>query len=679
VVPGSTGGSATGLLRLQRSAGNKAVRRLLDLQRDPTDPAPLPDQPLAPRLAEAKTVVTKGDLDDPAFDHFRESTAGTVTDVINQLWLNELYMVDVDPAGTGLPKADARLLASFKDTLKTRVTKALNDKLAALAKGLPKDTTIADQVETIFNESPRWGEGDVADRLYAMRIGPGPIGSGSPSGAKELWSALANVSKAIVASKRKDKMGKSAIAHLDATAVGAVKTLLDPTATWVVTGKDTDDLTDRAAASLSRPAARADPAWKELREKMPTFILAAETQLINEVVPQSKKIPLVPESWALFRNRYVATISKPMWTFHRDNIVDAEIFGEQVKASSDSSGLHKDVAAVIPLLEESAMRLGNFANKKELYDAKQQPGSEFRFEAMSHPDWMARSKHMSFHGTGRAMDFRADKNRDFGGATHQLVSILGGGELSELSAGSHEQRRDLQKVAAHNANVVSKQKELQDRLAASTDDAEKADLQSKIDRLSAHLTDETSSDALVTKVRDRASETHSTVKDIEANFQATWKEIQDTLADPKNTKDLVTLVKEKVDVVVTQTQTAYDTAKAAQVTLTAARKEKKPDDPALVAQVGTIGTLEARLARMRQVTKLLDDPKAKTDDAQTQAAMLAKTGKLADSGLTDMPSWLVEAFAERGWQWGMWPGFADAMHFDYLGPVSDVRPEAQLL
>jgi hypothetical protein len=25
----------------------------------------------------------------------------------------------------------------------------------------------------------------------------------------------------------------------------------------------------------------------------------------------------------------------------------------------------------------------------------------------------------------------------------------------------------------------------------------------------------------------------------------------------------------------------------------------------------------------------------------------------------------------------MWSGFADAMHFDYMGPVADVRSEAQ--
>jgi D-alanyl-D-alanine carboxypeptidase len=287
---------------------------------------------------------------------------------------------------------------------------------------------------------------------------------------------------------------------------------------------------------------------------MSTLILAAETDIINATIPQSKKKPLVPESWATFRNRYVATLTKPMWTFYRDNIVDAEILGEKVKASTDSSGVHKDVAAVLPLLEQSAMRLGGFATKADLIKAKQRPGSEFRFEAMSHPDWMGRARHLSFHGTGRAMDFRSQTNPDFGGPTHQLVSVLGEGELSELSAGSTPQRQDLQKVATHNADVVSLRGQLKARLAAATDDQEKARLQGDIERIDAHLRDSVQTDRTTVRVRDRASETHQQVKAIEA---------------------------------------------------------------------------------------------------------------------------MVEAFAERGWQWGMWSGFADAMHFDYMGPVADVRSDAQ--
>jgi D-alanyl-D-alanine carboxypeptidase len=33
----------------------------------------------------------------------------------------------------------------------------------------------------------------------------------------------------------------------------------------------------------------------------------------------------------------------------------------------------------------------------------------------------------------------------------------------------------------------------------------------------------------------------------------------------------------------------------------------------------------------------------------------------------------IQAFTEQGWSWGgSWVGFSDAMHFDYMGSVTDV-------
>jgi hypothetical protein len=47
--------------------------------------------------------------------------------------------------------------------------------------------------------------------------------------------------------------------------------------------------------------------------------------------------------------------------------------------------------------------------------------------------------------------------------------------------------------------------------------------------------------------------------------------------------------------------------------------------------------------------------------------------QLADTGLTDMPPALVEAFVASGWTWGgSWKGNADAMHFEYTGPAEGV-------
>jgi hypothetical protein len=96
----------------------------------------------------------------------------------------------------------------------------------------------------------------------------------------------------------------------------------------------------------------------------------------------------------------------------------------------------------------------------------------------------------------------------------------------------------------------------------------------------------------------------------------------------------------------------------------------------VTAKSPAVGPLQARLRRIEEVRALLNNPAASIGGTN-QKQMLQKVEQLSTSGLTDMPPWMVEAFAERGWQWGMWSGFADAMHFDYMGPVADVRSEAQ--
>jgi hypothetical protein len=661
------------LLGLQASAGNLAVTGLLGVHRQPDpapDPAPEPEIPIAERVADAKELVTKGDIDAPAFAKYRASTTGTVADVVQRLWRDDLYLVDVDLNGVGIAKkADRKLVQDLKALVQARVAKTLTAKLVDLRKQIATSgPKISDQIDSILKEAPMWAEGPVAntvfaDRLYDLWVGPVPIGNNPPAGARDLWSALQNAAVTSVRGKRKERMAPAAVKALDATEVGAVKTLLDPSTTWVVTPADTDDLTDKVAAALSRPTNHADTAWKELRGRMSTLIHAAETEVVNATIPQSSN-KLKPESWATFRDRYVATTTKPIWTYHRDNIVDAEILGVKYSKSVAGQGMHKDVVAALPLLEQSAMRLGGFKTKADLLKANQRPGSEFRFEAMSHPPWMSRARHLSFHGTGRAMDFRAYTNPDFGGATHQLVSILGGGELSELSAGSTTQRAELQKVATHNADVTRMRNDLQAQLATETDAQKRTQLESDIKRLDDHLRDSvlddppttTPANELTKRVRGRARETHAKVKEIEARFQSTWAAINLMRAMPfVDESMIVAMIGQQVD----------DAANEAKRALEAAKQAKSPD----------VATLQRRVARIEEVQKLLNDPK----QAAGRTEMLAKTESLSRSGITDMPSWMIEAFAERGWQWGMWGGFADAMHFDYMGPVADVRPEAQYL
>jgi hypothetical protein len=86
---------------------------------------------------------------------------------------------------------------------------------------------------------------------------------------------------------------------------------------------------------------------------------------------------------------------------------------------------------------------------------------------------------------------------------------------------------------------------------------------------------------------------------------------------------------------------------------------------ARTAKAANVGEIEQRVARMADLRRQLAD-------TRTQAGILTQAAGAAASGLTDLPLWLVQAFTEHGWQWGEWPGFSDAMHFDHMGPVADV-------
>lgn len=163
--------------------------------------------------------------------------------------------------------------------------------------------------------------------------------------------------------------------------------------------------------------------------------------------------------------------------------------------------------------------------------------------------------------------------------------------------------------------------------------------------------------ALVTTVRNRAADTHREVKRIEAKFLQTWSVITLMRSMPGGDAAAALMIAAEVE-------SAYQAAQQA----LAAVKPNSPD----------FDTIKRRIARIEDVRTLLANPKVSINDTN-QKQMLKKVDQLSKSGLTDMPSWMVQAFAERGWQWGMWSGFADAMHFDYMGPVADVRTDALYL
>lgn len=639
------------ILSLQRDAGNQAVADTIEA--------------VSARLKDAKTSLDRGEMDDAAWDVYREN-GSSIHAIAERLWLDQLGLADIDPADASLSRADHAAIKSLQAALSGRVQKALATKFSALTHALPKSADkIKDQVDAVMAASPMWSEGTIADKLWEQWVGPFSIGSPAPSGATDFWTALRNAAAPAVKSKRDTDLSKDAVKDLDATEITAVEAVLDPSSQWVVTPEDTDRLTDQVAGTLGRAVGHQDPAWIELRGRMSRLILVAETNIINRTIPDARKVNVWPARWAEFRNRYVATITKPMWTYYRDNIISAVVLGTPVKATEESSGVHRDVAAVLPQVEQSMMRLGGFASVDDLRHAQAKreapadikhgknpitlPGSEFRFEAVAQYEWMSRSRHLSFHGTGRAIDFRAATNPAIQGELHELISVLGGAELSEMPAASFQQRGELADWAARLQKLIKMRADLQETLTTTTDPDQKAELTAKIERISKVLADGPQTNADARRVVDRVTESYHKIESIEEQFRDTW-------ASFKALHNLMQMVGQEGPSLAQMLQGKVNAAaEAAQAELEQAKLHKAPN----------IGTLEQRIGRIRALQAKLANPSA-------AAALVKGAESAAHSGLTDLPLWFVQAFTEQGWQWGEWQGFSDAMHFDYMGPVSDV-------
>ena len=153
-----------------------------------------------------------------------------------------------------------------------------------------------------------------------------------------------------------------------------------------------------------------------------------------------------------------------------------------------------------------------------------------------------------------------------------------------------------------------------------------------------------------TELRNRAQETYDKIVAIEAAFQAAWSAI--TASSPTNDQLAVVLLERVV---------AAQTAAEASLALIATDR----------AHASEARLLKVRLDRIAKVRTMLES--TTRAGIASRDKMLATVGSAATGGLTDLPVWMVQAFAEQGWSWGgTWIGFSDAMHFDYMGPVADV-------
>jgi hypothetical protein len=706
---------------LQRTAGNRAVTELLTspgtvrgalAQRD-TPPGPT----IPERIAAAEKSLKDGLLADPIWSIFRDN-GGTADGIADRLWREKLALGDVLPPFRSRTDPAAKLRAGLVAAVNKVVAAKLQEMIVKV-RSKDEAARIKEQVTRLTGLGTAWDAPDVANQLWREWVGPGSIvngsaGSGTP---KQLYDALKGAAAQHVPALRATAFDAAGVKALDAAEVSAVETLLKPRAQWVRDEAGFAALTDELHKSRGGNGRHDDPGWQQLNGRVPKLVVVAEANIVNAMKIANRAV--TPDTWAEFRGRFIATISKTIWRYHEDNIVDASVFGTAVKKSVIGQGLHRDVAQAFRLVEQSALRLSGKTSIAELRSAEGSkgkdagtkrnpitlPGTEFRFEPVSHEGWMRENAKLSPHGTGRAIDFREATNPAVAGAAYEVIHLLS----SPIGDAFGQDRTTidwvkLRQQAGALAPLIHQRAKLEEDLKVESDPVAQSVLQQEIVRVNDLLNKQVVDSAAAKGLRKDAEAALDRLAKIETAFQAAWQ----PNAAKTDDKELLAALLAQADAAKAAAQTKLtallDSEAKARAAKEAAAKAAAPTPPGTTPTPGGTGAptpapttpapkvgakppkppapppksaealaLEASIARIDRLRPLLTLNATSKTVSGSQKEMLKSLRSRGEHGLTDMPLWLVQAFIEQGWTWGgSWGGFLDAMHFDYLGPVADV-------
>jgi hypothetical protein len=680
---------------------------------------------VAERLATADATLKAGTLEDPIWAAFR-ANGGTANTIADRIWQSPLGLTDIpvparrrnDPA----VKLRAALVASVNKVVTTKVKE-----LIAKVGSKDESAKIKTDVTRLTGTGASWDASDVANQLWLEWVGPASIvansaGSGTPV---RLYEALKAAAGKHVGTLRKEAFGDAGLKELPAAEITAVETILKPRSQWVRDATGFDALTDEVHRARGGSGKRDDATWKELNGRIPKLVVVAEANIVNAMKIANR--PVTAQVWAEFRGRFIASISKTIWRYHEENIVDASVFGTPIKKSNVGQGFHRDVAEAIKLVEKSALRLSGKSSIAELKSAEGAkgkdtgarknpitlPGTEFRFEPVSHEGWMREHAKLSPHGTGRAVDFRASTNPAVGGAAYEVVHLLTSpvGDTQGLDKSSIDWAK-LRRQAGAVAPLMHQRAGLEEMAKTETDPIAQDVIAQSIARVDELIRQQVVESDASKELRKDAEAALDKLNGISTAFQTAWQ----TFAGETDDKELLAALLAQAETAKTDAQTqltallaaeakvradkeAAEKAKAAAAAGTApptatggagatqppattgSPKPKpgpkpgaKPPAPAKPPpKSAEVLALEASIARIDRLRPLLTVSATAKNVSSGQKEMLKSLRGAGEHGLTDMPTWLVQAFIEQGWTWGgSWGGFLDAMHFDYLGPVADV-------
>jgi hypothetical protein len=677
---------------------------------------------VADRITAAEALLTDKRLDDPIWTIFRER-GGSASTIADALWNGQLGLADVKPAKPVARKTDpaAKLRKALEAAIETVVTAKVKE---LITKTTSKDgaATLTADIRRLTGRGASWNTPDVVNQLWREWVGPGPIAKKTAGGAKPkaLYDALEAAAAKAVPALRHGAF-PSATSGLEAADITAVEALLRPMSTWIREDEQYATLADTLHQARGGKDGRQSPAWNQLNAQMPKLVIVAEANIVNGLTLANT--PVTPDIWAEFRGKYIATISKTIWRYHADNIVDASIFGYRFSRDKVGQGMHREAVPTLRAIEESALRLSGKGSLAELKSAegtkgKDQgtmrnpitlPGTEFRFEPMSHPDWMRKSAKISPHGTGRAIDFRSATNPAIGDDSLEVLRFLAG-----APAASHTVSIDwgkLRQQAGALAPLLQRRLTLEQLLATEKNEEARKVAEQDLATVKAAIATQSETAPLAVELRDSAEKALDAMTNLETAFQAAWQPL-DKADDKKLMASLLAHADQKkaeaqaelAKVVAKEAKEAEDKRKADEAAKAAAggaaapgtagapatpgatptptptptkgakakvpAKAKAPVAPPKSAQVQALELAIARIDKLRGLVTV----SATAKDVSKKQKGIANTLRGAGAnGLTDLPLWMVQAFVENGWTWGgSWGGFADAMHFDYLGSLADV-------
>lgn len=713
------------LADLQRSAGNRAVSSLLladprlhrrVIQRFPTASPDVVD-PVGDAAIGANLGIAERDLAAAGFLAGQLSqaraAAGTVRTadpaltpavLIEKVWR-------LPAASTDVPKD----LRTRYAAVRQKTTQQLTQLYAPLVAGAAVTSYLATPsvraalqtiVDGLHASSPSFEVFATAEDLWEhwLRLAPAEsLGNGGGSDQrKPLRAALDSMAESwadtfsgFTHGQHQRPAAITPQADPAADEIAAVAGAIRARPTWVGES-DMAGIATTVADTLKRPVA-------DVRAALPRWLIHAERDLIGSV-GLTKPSPAV---WAYARSMYASTLDLPVWRYYDERIVNFDLFGN--KMWGKQGGVNRDVLPTLRLVEQEATRMAGVQTVAALKFAAAEWGG-FRFEPQKAD--LANKRHVSYHATGLAIDFRVQTNNVITGPATELLDAIatqGGSAFTTRSIAkadtptSAAQTNWANEVQAH----LRRRDELQAQVTALTPATAPAGGGSAgatgTAAAGAGAAGATGGSAGA-EGKDAAGSSGTggdAGTDATPATDATGTAATPVPANPELVKAQGLLAAEEAWLAKVGQQSSATTLgtsgetirthlEAVESAFQASFRQHFGDRP-VAPEHETPADKTARLNGRRDalakgwpamrddIRQKLAPDALKAFDAQfpekpAPVTVLQTLDPFLDQGLTDQPSWMVGAFTSLGWRWGGgWHDPLDAMHFDFMGTIDGVR------